>query len=245
MNPVVEPRTILRAELLHHGRSFVAHTLEVTDASAFIRTDVYTDIGDRMLVRLSSPAIADTVAEPLELEAQVVSRRVSTTPGVPTGITVAFVFRSESEERRLRSLLERGTAADTGGARTFRVLLVDDSRIIREMFLFGVRRFYKGMAGHIIVDVAEDAQAAWEMLHVRPYDLAIVDYFLPAGRGSDLVARARQDPELQQVSFVGISGGGPEARDAFVSAGADLFLDKPLAPKDVFTTIGWMTKGAA
>jgi hypothetical protein len=36
---------------------------------------------------------------------------------------------------------------------------------------------------------------------------------------------------------IGFSVGGVVARDAFLSAGADMFLDKPVMMRDVFTTL--------
>ena len=43
------------------------------------------------------------------------------------------------------------------------------------------------------------------------------------------------------MPIVAISVGGAEARQASIAAGADLFLDKPLVMRDLFTTLDLLT----
>src|ERR1022692_1256889 len=110
--------------------------------------------------------------------------------------------------------------------REYRVLLVEDNGLIRDMFAYGVDKYFRKNASSVVVDFADDAETAWEMLHASPYDLAIVDYYLPQSTGAQLVTRMRRDAALHGVPVVAISVGGAAARDASLEAGADLFLDK-------------------
>ena len=51
----------------------------------------------------------------------------------------------------------------------------------------------------------------------------------------------RHDATLHAVPVVAISVGGAAARDASLEAGADLFLDKPIVLRDLFTTLARLT----
>jgi CheY-like chemotaxis protein len=46
----------------------------------------------------------------------------------------------------------------------------------------------------------------------------------------------RRDPKFAHSAVVAISVGGRDAREATISAGADLFLDKPVVLRDLFRT---------
>jgi DNA-binding response OmpR family regulator len=93
------------------------------------------------------------------------------------------------------------------------------------------------------VDLAADGARAWELLTKNDYDLAVFDYFLADSKGSELVARLRADPRLQRMLVFAISVGGSEARAAMVSAGADLYLPKPIDLRDVVATLDWLMGG--
>jgi len=69
------------------------------------------------------------------------------------------------------------------------------------------------------------------------YDLLIVDYFLPSETAASLIARLRADSRLARTPIVAISVGGRDAREATISAGADVFVDKPLVFRDLFNTL--------
>jgi CheY-like chemotaxis protein len=227
---------LLRVDVFVKGDHLIGHSVEVTSEGATIRGDVRAEAGDRVLVRLSFPGAGVL----LEVEGHVASRRAGR--GSRTGeVTVAFVFRSDAEAARLRELLDpnaEATAPATGDAPPpCRVLLVDDNAMVREMFLFAARRAAASSGAQVVVDVASGAGVARGLLAEQNYDVLIIDYYLPDALGTDLLAGARQDPRLALVPFVGLSGGGTKAREAFLSAGADMFLDKPIAPRDVIHTL--------
>lgn len=231
-----EPHFILRAELFHKGRSVVAHTMELTETTAMVRTDELLNNGDRLLVRLSFPGLL----EPFDLEAHVASRRLPAGPGEPAGVTLVFVFANDEEEEHLRLLLTQGLMPSevTGSeSSSFRVLLVEDSETIRDMLLFGAHKHIRGDSARFHIDFAESAEQAWEMLQTGEYHLAIVDYFLPGMHGAQLVERVRSEPALGALPVVAISIGGSAARDRFMAAGADVYLDKPVVVRDLLKTL--------
>ncbi len=119
----------------------------------------------------------------------------------------------------------------------YRVLLVEDNDLIRDMFAYGVRKYFRAGGGRVIVDMAGDGELAWRMLQVARYDLAIVDYYLPILNGGELIERMRREPRTRAIPVMSMSVGGDEARAIFMAAGADLFVPKPMVLKDLFATL--------
>jgi DNA-binding response OmpR family regulator len=126
---------------------------------------------------------------------------------------------------------------DTGPEHAFRLLLVEDNLLIRDMFAHGLRRYFDNRGEKVAIDHAEDGRQALAMLRATKYDLAIVDYYLPVLDGAGVVAKAREEPDLAGLPIVAISIGGAEARAATLAAGADLFVDKPLVLRDLFALL--------
>ena len=128
-----------------------------------------------------------------------------------------------------------GSAAAPRGA-SLRGLVVDDSLIVREIFAYTFRRRTRvGPASTI--DVAVDAEQAAELLAHAQYDFAIIDHLLPGQSGAELVAAIVADPRHAGMPIVGISVAGAEARDAFLAAGASVYLNKPMEVVDLCTTL--------
>jgi len=122
-------------------------------------------------------------------------------------------------------------------AREYRCLLVEDNQFIVDLFTYGVHKYGSARRRPIAMSVAKNAEEAWQMLEGEPYDMAIVDHYLPTKTGADLIAQIRQSPRTSQMPVVAISVGGLEVREATMSAGADLFLDKPVVMRDLFDTL--------
>lgn len=235
-----EPRLLLRAEVLHAGKIVIAHTLELSETEVVVRTDQPPAIGEDVTVRLSFPRLV----APLQLHGRVVDHSERAAPGEHAGMTVQLRFRSDEERNRLRLLLARvarGTTIPPSEAAQlpacYRVLLVEDNSMIREMFVYGVKKYFRSRESNVAVDVACDGEEAWRMLQDARYDLAIVDFYLPVLNGSQLISRMRSAPDLSTLPVVVISVGGPEARDESLAVGADMFLDKPIVLRDLFWTL--------
>jgi CheY-like chemotaxis protein len=123
----------------------------------------------------------------------------------------------------------------------FRCLLVEDNIFIRDLFVYGIRRYGRDRERLVTVEIAEDADTGWRMLEKGGYDMAIIDYFLPTRTGAELIAQIRGDARIADMPLVAMSVGGKEARDATITAGANLFLDKPIVMRELFVTLDRMT----
>lgn len=234
-------RFMLRAELRcpQHlpDQVIISSGLELSEHSIFIITDWRAPVDAAVSLRLSFP----TLVPPVELAARVTSTRIAGSPGDHAGIVLAFQPEARLAATALAAQLRRLSASASASpaapiATTYRVLLVEDNTLIRDMFAFGMTRSFQPPSA-VAIDHAEDAERAWAKLCEAHYDLIIVDYFLPAEDGASLIARLRRDERLSQIPIVAISVGGTPARHATLSAGADLFLDKPLVLRDLLHTM--------
>jgi diguanylate cyclase (GGDEF)-like protein/PAS domain S-box-containing protein len=89
---------------------------------------------------------------------------------------------------------------DAGGQSHLRVLFVDDSATVRVAF----RRLL--MKHGYLVETAENVEDGWRKAQSTPFDLAIVDYFMPGDPGTVLVRRMKEDPRTAGVLSAVITG---------------------------------------
>lgn len=228
-------RVLLRAELLDGEERGVGHTLLVTPTGALIEIDRRPPIQSEVRVRLSFPRLFHSVEQLCRVVAHVSPRG----PGTPSGIEIEFVFTSEREGERFGAILARldSDAPQAHPDDPYRVLLVEDNLFIRDMFVYGVDKYFRAHHASVTIETAVNGDEAWSKLVVSDYDLAIVDHYLPVLDGASLFARVRRDPKLAGLPLIGVSVGGSEVREAMLAAGADLFLGKPIILRDLMRTL--------
>jgi CheY-like chemotaxis protein len=235
-------RVVLRAEIEGPRGSIVTNTTSLSESSALLATELSVDVGTEIRFQISFPGLL----EPRSYTGRVLEVHAADGYGMSRSIEIGFTFRGDEERQSIADLMDR--VRESGVFRAapatrhdYRVLLVEDNELIRDMFAYGVDKYFRTNASSVIVDLADDAEGAWEMLRATTYDLAIVDYYLPQSTGAQLVSRMRRDETLHSVPVVAISVGGAAAREASLEAGADLFLDKPIVLRDLFTTLARLT----
>lgn len=229
-------KLLLRAELRHRGTIVIAHTLEFSQSMVFVQTDYEAEPGARINVEFSFPGLLS----PFELETQVVAR---TSAVEPTGLTLGFLFYSQSEKQAIRRLLPpiapltpAPIAIDTSPVTDYRVLVVEDNEFVREAFAFSANRLLLDVH-RVVVEMVADSTDALQRVFERRYDLAIVDYFLPTANGDRLISRMRSNPGLATLPIFAFSAGGADVRRASLDAGANLFLNKPAVMRSLFPTL--------
>jgi diguanylate cyclase (GGDEF)-like protein/PAS domain S-box-containing protein len=89
---------------------------------------------------------------------------------------------------------------DTSGIPPLRLLLVDDSATVRAAFGRLLNR------DGFVVETAASVDEAMVKLRSQPFDIAVVDYFMPEKNGTVLIAELRRDPALQRVLPAVITG---------------------------------------
>jgi CheY-like chemotaxis protein len=240
--PFVEPRrVILRADLRDADTAFATYTLDLNDTEVRIATNRTLPLGKVFSIHISFRGLA----EPLVLEGVVTDRQ---TPAADTGPGSAILklrTRTPSARQALDTLLARLAQPRMLARPHYRALVVEDNGLIRDMFAYGLRRYFREHDSKVTVDYASDGAAAWDRLLVTTYDLAIVDFYLPRLSGAQLVQRIRLDARTADTAVLAISAGGDEARRASLDAGADMFLDKPLTLRNLIATLDGLTNGGA
>ena len=228
-------RMVLRAVISHDQREIVAHTTELTRNSVVVRTDEQLSLGDTVSLRLSFRQLL----APVQLAARVVATDPGSGLGYFPGVTLAFDTPTAEQQAHLAQLV--GALEDEGAEEppSCRILVVEDSQLMREHVEARAGRVADGNV-RVIVDTAETVAHALELLETRSYAVALVDLFLPEESGDSFV-RTIRERGLDQIAVIGYSVGGAAARDAFLEAGADLYLDKPVKVKDVFATVQRLT----
>jgi len=227
-------RILLRAELHWDDRTLVTRTAQLTTTMLVLPIVQPPPDGTRVWVRLSFPRLVAA----FDVRGTV-TRTVA--PTNPTELPLIEVALDDDEvaRRRIAGLVGEDAPVDANDL-AYRILIVEDNSMIRDMFAYGVQKYF-GRRGGVTVDVAESGEKAWQMLRDGGYDLAIVDHYLPLLRGAQLIARIREDDRMATMPIVAISVGGEEVREAALHAGADLFLDKPVVLRDLFSTLDRLT----
>jgi len=81
-----------------------------------------------------------------------------------------------------------------------RILFVDDARTVRE----GYQRLLE-RHGYLVETAASTADAL-ALAAARPFDIAIVDYYMPGGNGDELCRRLHADPRTSEITTAVITG---------------------------------------
>ncbi|MEM1314659.1 MAG: response regulator [Pseudomonadota bacterium] len=109
-----------------------------------------------------------------------------------------------------------------------RVLIAEDEPHIVESL-----RFILNREGYD-VDDAPDGEAAWDRLRDARPDVLILDVMLPRLNGFDLLRRLRADPGAAGTPVLMLTAKGQaQDRRTALDAGADAFITKPFANRDV------------
>ena len=111
-----------------------------------------------------------------------------------------------------------------------RILLVEDSRRLRESIVLALRR--SGYA----VDATGDGLEGLEMAEDHPYDAAILDIMLPSLDGISILKKLRAGGNRTPVMFL-TARDAIEDRVAGLRGGADDYLVKPFALEELLARI--------
>lgn len=163
---------------------------------------------------------------PIAVDARVVSEPpTESDPGV-------IVEIDETARAALGAVIERLRKHDPALVRrVLRVLLVEDNHHVADLIKGGLRAVTDDLM--FLLSTAADGREALKLLSTKPFDLAIVDIYLPIVDGAEVIRRARNELSLGRLPILAVSAGGASAREAAVSAGASEFVDKPVRLRQV------------
>jgi signal transduction histidine kinase len=112
-----------------------------------------------------------------------------------------------------------------------RILVADDNSDMREY----IERL---LAPHWVVEVVPDGRAALAAARAAPPDLVLSDMMMPVMDGVSLLNELRADPRTNTIPVILISArAGEEARLEGLETGADDYLIKPFAARELLTRV--------
>ena len=118
------------------------------------------------------------------------------------------------------------------GAPRARVLLADDNADMREYVARLLGQRYD-------VETVSDGAAALAAARARPPDLVLSDVMMPGLDGFELLRALRADPRTRELPVILLSArAGEEARVEGLDAGADDYLVKPFAARELLARVG-------
>ena len=118
------------------------------------------------------------------------------------------------------------------------VLIVEDEPHLIESLTFILER--EGYQ----VTTALDGEAALQGLWQAAPDLLILDVMLPGLNGFDVLKKIRGDASLSALPVIVLTAKGQrQDRDTALAVGADLFLSKPFANKDIIAAAAKLIGG--
>ncbi len=109
------------------------------------------------------------------------------------------------------------------------VLVVDDSRVMREMIIACLRGEDRLGFGQ-----AASGLEAIEQLSMKNYDLVVLDLNMPDIGGVEVVEFIRGQPQLEALPILIVTPRGDEgSRARVMAAGASCFMTKPFTPEKI------------
>jgi two-component system chemotaxis response regulator CheY len=115
----------------------------------------------------------------------------------------------------------------------YKVLVVEDSPIMRQLIVFALKRF----PGFQIVE-ANDGLDGLKKLSVEKFDLILTDINMPIMDGLKLVSMVRNDPNYKDTPIIVITTEGAiEDRERALALGADEYITKPIQTMKIQETV--------
>ena len=119
----------------------------------------------------------------------------------------------------------------------FRALVVDDSRVIRE--LIAVNLELEGFE----VTTAGDGERALELAAEFRPDVITLDVMMPRLNGFETVHRLRQDPRTAGIPVVMVTGRAQSAdRERGEEVGVEAYLTKPFEPAELVDVVSRLAR---
>jgi len=216
------------------------YTENLSSGGTFVATNRELPIGTKIHLVLGFPGLL----EPVSIEGTVRWTRGTQHPDVvATGEEAGcgIEFAPGPGRDALAGIVGKIKARDPKTvSRLFRVLVVEDNHHVATLIQDGLkgsaRRDFGGGVS-FVVSQAEDGRAAIEILRREKFDALIVDVYLPIMDGAKVISTARTELGLVDLPIIAVSAGGDAARRSALTAGANIFLDKPMRLRQVIDTI--------
>ena len=118
--------------------------------------------------------------------------------------------------------------------KTIKILVVDDSEIVRINILHQLNEFYD----ETNIFIADTIEKAWNILNNKAIDVALIDIYLPGKNGADLINDMLRDSKMKSIPIIVITG---TAEDSYIKARFEkyvyAYLHKPIDKTKMLNSI--------
>jgi uncharacterized protein (TIGR02266 family) len=244
----IEKRKHHRAPLMlkvryGHALDFLAdYSVNISEGGIFIATDEKFEMGSIIDFEISFPGLLD----PIQIRGEIKWYKSAISGDDVTGIGVQFLADQGKAGSALSTLVKRLTDPNIKPLKEqledviFRVLLVEDNVVVRDMFRYGIQKMTRAKdfpGSHLEVVEAENGKQAWDIMQEKSCDLLILDLYMPVMDGNQLIHHVRAEDRFRSLPIIVVSSGGAEDREKALKAGADIFLSKPIKLKEIVETV--------
>lgn len=221
---------LLRAEWSDGSSPERTTVYELTATTAFVVTEKLPAVGTHVDLRLSFAGLAT-----IDVRGLVSHVRMSLDPGAPAGFAVEF-DGDDKTRAAVTKLLRATRPRPDARRRTIRVLHVDPSRLLRDMFSYAITKYFASKRVKPELLQAPDIHVARAMIDSGDVHVVQVDNEIQSATGDQIVKHARAT--LGPAAWiVGVGLGGTTTRDRMLAAGADVYVQKPIVLTDVLYSI--------
>lgn len=119
------------------------------------------------------------------------------------------------------------------------VLVVDDSKVMREMIIACLRG-----QDSLGFSQASSGLEAIEQLSLRPFDLVVLDLNMPDIGGLEVVEFIRGQDRLSTLPILVVTTRSDDAsQDSVMAAGASRYMTKPFTPEQIVAEVRSLLDG--
>lgn len=211
------------------------HTAELSSGRIFLPVPSERAAGDAVTLKVSFPGLL----RPLSIDGVVTARvRKKTLRGLT--IELAQEIRDHLAFQVAR--IEQNDPDYV--VRMIRVLVVEDNphfaKLIQEGLHLAERRVF-GNRVAFDVPTASTTTDALAFLGKKPIDILVADVYVGGMNGSTIIEHVRANDALRSIPVIAVAEGQDNAtRGVAITAGADVFLEKPLRLKQLVDAVGRM-----
>jgi len=232
---------MLKVEYSSTTEFLTDYTENISGGGVFIATTSEFELGQEIDFSVSFPGLL----EPIQVKGEIKWRRTQNDQEGPVGIGVQFIMDRSPGREALRNLLDHLQAGPNARneeriPKEFRVLLVEDNIVVRDMFRYGIQKMSQREdfpLTKLEIEEADNGKEAWEILTKKSINLVVVDLYMPVMDGGKLIELIRADEKLKTIPVLVVSSGGKEGRMRAIQTRADVYLDKPIKLKQMMETI--------
>jgi uncharacterized protein (TIGR02266 family) len=204
------------------------YTQNLSSGGACVASSRVLPEGTEIRLALSFPGLV----EPVRVEAIVRWSRGGDEP------LLGIEFADAAAREKLAGVIDRIRSGDPKLVkRMLRVLVVEDNPHVAELLRHALGD-QRNLGPNLAVDcrLASDGRAALEILREHRFDAVICDVYLPVLDGASLITLVRKE-FTYHIPIIAVSAGGDAAHRAAMTAGADIFIDKPMRLRGVIETM--------